>query len=127
MRSVALRWVLFALALVLCITFLTGRKNNAYRSAFTDGLPPDLKDAESEFRRRVLDRFPPGTTEEEVSTSLRLEGFARHELEARSDKPRVWHSLERRGLVCTSRWQVSYARREHSVEDLEATYGVVCP
>jgi len=87
-------------------------------------LPPDIRDAEAEFDRRVRAAFPLGSSEEATIAKLRSFGFDVSK-EALDDYRSA--DIKRGAIVCQTIWSVRWKAERGMSRDVLGVYGHRCP
>ncbi len=119
------------LAVVAVLTLVGGfalaaryalRPSPAWRPPIADGLPPDFRDADRAFSKRVLSAFPVGASEADLVRELEAQGFVRSDIEGRRHLRFVQQSFP-----CQLTWSVDWsAGDDRRIASIKATYHGVC-
>ncbi len=94
------------------------------RAPLVAGLPVGDKGAE-EFKRRIVEQFPLGSSEVRLSEVLCDQGFRSYGSN-RDHLGRTVFRLDRPGLFCTQVWHVLYRSDDGRIANVTANRGSVC-
>lgn len=127
-RAIILALLGFAMVVVLAkagFRFLDERDRLAFaqRSPIAARLPNRFGDGEIEFRRRVQERFPVGSSESEMIDTLAAQGFARNLKRSRSLKELILTPGPGYLNVCTLEWSVSWEAFDDKLTLVSTRYG----
>lgn len=85
------------------------------------GLPHKLPEAEVEFDARVKQRFPPGTSEDDLKAELVKQGFKLAEYRD------VHDATLYRGWIMKAMWSVRWKSQHKRITDLWGVFGYKAP
>ena len=89
-----------------------------------DKLPPDVRDAEPEFDRRVQAAFPVGASEQQTVSSLKETGF---QISPAGSDGYASADLKRGNMVCQTIWSVRWKADAGTIREIFGVYGHRCP
>jgi hypothetical protein len=103
---------------VLALLLLTECSGQQPLPPIAAGLPSDVRKAEAEFDRRVVQEFPSNTPENAVRSALSAQGFAVGASGA---------ELTRNHFPCTTKWIVRWRSTAGKLTSIRGIYGYICP
>jgi hypothetical protein len=118
----------FALVAVLArvgFRFLDERDRLAFaqRSPIAAGLPNRFSDGEAEFQRRAKERFPVGSSVNEMIHTLAAQGFARNPKRSRKLQELILTPGPGYFNVCTLEWSVAWDAVDDKLTSVSTRYG----
>ena len=115
---------LFILPLALCsLTACSGASQRPLPPIAAD-LPPDVRQAEKLFDRRVKAAFVVGTPESSMVSALAKDGF---EIGSKGADGYRAADLKRGDIICQTIWSVRWRAEAANIEVVSGVYGHRCP
>jgi len=89
-------------------------------------LPTAYADARPTFNRRVSERFPLGTSEQELLTELGKEGFTRNPARLVPAHFQASATYKARRFPCDMFWTINWSRDSGKITAVDGDYGATC-
>lgn len=91
--------------LLFCIAFIIGIGLTAFslsRPSLIRGITHKIAKQDAEFKRRVLQKFPAGTSHEEITKELGKQGFEIRE----TNNNKALSSYQTSTILCSTQWYI---------------------